>query len=112
MTGEESIKLEHVNNKIYLAIIATLTRCSCATALYYYDSENIVESMLALRQRVQNVSMLHYEQHSFRALKIIYEIKNDSAYIQNMRTIVTKIIFDLIDSFMIETDNVSRKIDY
>jgi hypothetical protein len=49
MTDEERIKWEHVSNKISFAIIVTLKKCNCATALYYYNFESIFENLLAFR---------------------------------------------------------------
>lgn len=68
--------------------------------------------MLALRQRVQDHSGLYYEQNRYQALETIYGIENESSCIQSMGTIVAKVTFGLIGPFFIETDHVSRRVDY
>lgn len=51
----------------------------CASANYYYDSENISESLLSFRQHIDDPSSdVNYEQEDHRALEMefIYGIKN------------------------------------
>jgi hypothetical protein len=62
--------------------------------------------MLALRQRVENDTMLRYQQDRYQTLKTIYGIENAEPCIQSMRTIVAKVTIGLIDPSVIDTDNV------
>lgn len=47
-----------------------------ASALYYYDSENITDSYLAFREGVDRDELQEYEQHRYQALMQIYGIKD------------------------------------
>lgn len=78
---------------ILFASKAFLKRVSCATALYYYDSENISKSLLALRQQVEDDSQLYYKQNLYQALETIYGFENEGPCIQNLGDIFTKAIF-------------------
>ncbi|KAJ5627930.1 hypothetical protein N7490_010158, partial [Penicillium lividum] len=51
----------------------------CATAIYYYDSENITESTLSFRQRIEEdiFDSLHYPQDDHRFLQDIYGLDPD-----------------------------------
>ena len=64
----------------------------CASAIYYYDSENISESLLSFRQQVEDRGMeMEYEQDDHRALETIYGFSNqDDARIQNLGSVVTR----------------------
>ena len=63
----------------------------CASAIYYYESENISESLLSFRQHVVDQDMeLEYEQDDHRALETIFGFENDSARIQNLGSVVTR----------------------
>ena len=70
----------------------------CATALYYYDSENISESPLALRQLVDDGSSIYHEKNDLRALEAIYGFENEQPSIRTLGDIVTKVtsIFVLV----------------
>ncbi|KAJ5728989.1 uncharacterized protein N7483_003497 [Penicillium malachiteum] len=54
----------------------------CATALYYYDSENIAESTLSFRQRISEgrISEVRYEQSRHEFLQQIYGLTDAAAY--------------------------------
>ena len=67
-----------------------LTYSSCATALYYYSSENISESLLAFRQQVDAGMDLNYEQNDFRAMETIYGFDNEDPSIQELGSVVTR----------------------
>ena len=60
---------------------------SCATAIYYYDTENIYESALSFRQQVEDGMELNYEQNDFQAVEAIYGFNNDDPCIQNVGTV-------------------------
>ena len=64
----------------------------CATALYYYDSENITDSHLAFRTRVEgdNSFDLIYEQSDYDGIDEIFGAKNDEATIQERGKVLTK----------------------
>ena len=64
---------------------------SCATALYYYSSENISESLLAFRQQVDNGEEdLPYEQDDTRAVETIYNFKDSGPTIQDLGAVITR----------------------
>ncbi|PYH42267.1 DUF4246 domain-containing protein [Aspergillus saccharolyticus JOP 1030-1] len=44
----------------------------CATAIYYYDSENITESRLAFRHRAQSIDDVRYEQGQHKFIHAVY----------------------------------------
>ncbi|KAB8256690.1 hypothetical protein BDV32DRAFT_141025 [Aspergillus pseudonomiae] len=54
----------------------------CATAIYYYDSENITENRLAFRQRAARriISDMPYEQSRHEFLQAIFGLDSKSAY--------------------------------
>ncbi|KAK2757529.1 hypothetical protein FQN54_004498 [Arachnomyces sp. PD_36] len=57
----------------------------CATALYYYDSENITESRLAFRHQVYGREpTVSYEQNHNGWLKVVFGVENDEPPIQNV----------------------------
>ncbi len=63
----------------------------CASAIYYYQSDNISESLLAFRQRAEDDAMdLEYEQDDHRALETIYGFRNGDPLIQNLGKVVTR----------------------
>ena len=64
----------------------------CATALYYYDNENITDSHLAFRTRVEadNSFDLTYEQSDYEGIEEIFGAKNDEATIQERGKVLTK----------------------
>jgi hypothetical protein len=54
----------------------------CASAIYYYDSENITDSRLAFRQRAdtEEVSSISYEQSRHEFLREIFGLDNEAAW--------------------------------
>ena len=63
----------------------------CASAIYYYESENISESLLSFRQQVEDNSMdMIYEQDDHRAMETIYGFENEAGRIQNLGSVVTR----------------------
>lgn len=79
------MSIEHLRRIFILAV----TRCS--TALYYYETENISESVLSFRRPVDPQSDLEYEQDNFRAVEAIYGIEWDGPSIQDIGSVVTKV---------------------
>ena len=63
----------------------------CATALYYYDSDNISESRLAFRSKVEDAMTLPYEQNVWRPVETIYGFQNADPSIQEIGEVVTKV---------------------
>ncbi|KAJ5579988.1 uncharacterized protein N7459_005973 [Penicillium hispanicum] len=50
----------------------------CATAIYYYDSENITESALGFRQRgMSDMNDINYEQDRHEFLQEVYGLRED-----------------------------------
>ena len=63
----------------------------CASAIYYYESGNISESLLSFRQHVADEDMdLDYEQDDHHALETIFGFENDSPRIQTLGSVVTR----------------------
>jgi Protein of unknown function (DUF4246) len=64
----------------------------CATALYYYSSENITESRLAFRQMSAGVSSLdvRHEQNDHAFLEPIFGCRNEEAAVQEVGSILCK----------------------
>jgi Protein of unknown function (DUF4246) len=64
----------------------------CATALYYYSSENITESRLAFRQMSAGGSSLDigHEQNDHAFLQPIFGCRNDDAAVQEAGSILCK----------------------
>ncbi|EGE79440.1 hypothetical protein RJ035_004541 [Blastomyces gilchristii] len=64
----------------------------CATALYYYDSDNITESRLAFRQLadVDSASEIGYEQDQHGWLPLVFGCQNGNAPIQEIGNVVCK----------------------
>jgi hypothetical protein len=69
----------------------------CATAIYYYDSENITENTLAFRQRgMEDMIDIGYEQCQFQFLQAIYGFNDevigngDTDVTQNIGAVVCK----------------------
>ncbi|KAA8893383.1 hypothetical protein FN846DRAFT_788030 [Sphaerosporella brunnea] len=62
----------------------------CASALYYYDSENITESLLAFRARVAPPSAddIDYEQEHHEWLKEVFGCGNEEAAVQEIGDVV------------------------
>lgn len=61
-----------------------------STALYYYDCENISESLLAFRQHVECGIDLPYEQGDWRACEVIYGFQNEGPTLQDLGKVVCK----------------------
>lgn len=61
-----------------------------STALYYYDCDNISESLLAFRQHVDCGIDIGYPQHDFGACEVIYGIESDGPTIQDLGKVVCK----------------------
>lgn len=53
-----------------------LNKHICASALYYYNSENITDSYLAFLEGVDRDELSAYEQHRYQGLTEIYDIKD------------------------------------
>ncbi|KAL1955478.1 hypothetical protein VTO42DRAFT_8504 [Malbranchea cinnamomea] len=63
----------------------------CATALYYYDSDNITESRLAFRQHVSEYAVEYdYEQDDHRWLKEYYGCENGDPLVQDVGSVECK----------------------
>ncbi|KAL1965794.1 hypothetical protein VTN77DRAFT_5115 [Rasamsonia byssochlamydoides] len=63
----------------------------CATALYYYDEQNITKSNLAFRQSIDaEVMGLSHEQYEYESLEICYGIQNEEAAIQELGHVLTR----------------------
>ncbi|TFK70995.1 hypothetical protein BDN72DRAFT_794538 [Pluteus cervinus] len=64
----------------------------CATALYYYDNDNVTASHLAFRQRVndQDADDVDYEQHHNDWLPEVFGCTNWSSTVQDVGKIETK----------------------
>lgn len=64
----------------------------CATALYYYDSENITDSHLAFRSRVDSegtAADIPYEQSDSDGIDQVYNVLNDEPTIQVRGRVLT-----------------------
>jgi Protein of unknown function (DUF4246) len=64
----------------------------CATALYYYDNENITDSRLHFRQKTETESVLEkqYEQNDFEGVEEIYGIEDQAPAIQELGWVTTR----------------------
>jgi len=64
----------------------------CATALYYYDNENITDSHLYFRQKVHADALLskQYEQNDSESVEVIYDVKDYGPAIQEIGGVHTK----------------------
>ncbi|KAF4303366.1 putative duf1665 domain containing protein [Botryosphaeria dothidea] len=62
----------------------------CATAIYYYDSENIGPSHLAFRQSIDSEDMImRPEQNEYSSTCAYFGIENEEAAIQNLGKVST-----------------------
>ena len=64
----------------------------CATALYYYDSDNITPSSLSFRHQVDEETAntgIHYSQDDHGRLKAIFGCQNEDAAVQYIGSIDT-----------------------
>ncbi|KAK2764408.1 hypothetical protein FQN54_009102 [Arachnomyces sp. PD_36] len=63
----------------------------CATALYYYDSENITESRLAFRQQVDSHAYdINYEQDQHQWMEQVFGCNKNGPLIQNVGEVVCR----------------------
>ncbi|KAI9845547.1 MAG: hypothetical protein M1838_001696 [Thelocarpon superellum] len=62
----------------------------CATAIYYYDSDNITESLLLFRQTTDNEVEVDYEQDDHEFLNVIFGCEQDGAAVQDIGDVVAK----------------------
>ncbi|KAK0303176.1 hypothetical protein LTR82_017630 [Friedmanniomyces endolithicus] len=63
----------------------------CATALFYYDSDNITDSYLEFRQYVETEEISGRQvQDEYEAAEQMYGIKNEEAAIQNLGRVRTR----------------------
>lgn len=64
----------------------------CASALYYYDSDNITDSFLAFRHRIDNQALEEkaFDQGDYEAVEQIYGIEQDGPAIQELGRVLTK----------------------
>ncbi|CAK7225274.1 hypothetical protein SBRCBS47491_005831 [Sporothrix bragantina] len=72
-------------------IEGTLSERICATALYYYDEENITPSRLSFRQCVneEEVMMLP-AQSAFNSLESYLGVENETAAVQDLGSVLTR----------------------
>lgn len=70
----------------------TLNESICATALYYYESNNISESLLAFRTKLANETQyeLLYPSSEHRAVEEVYAFEDGGPCQQELGTVVTK----------------------
>lgn len=70
----------------------TLNESICATAIYYYESDNISESLLAFRTQFhsETTAALTYPPDEWRALREIYGFENEAPCVQELGTVVAK----------------------
>lgn len=61
----------------------------CASAIYYYDSENITTSRLAFRQQSDTEIDLDYPQHVHDWFTVVYGCENEDPAAQNVGTVDT-----------------------
>ncbi|KAL0566582.1 hypothetical protein V5O48_015427 [Marasmius crinis-equi] len=64
----------------------------CASAIYYYDQENVTESRLAFRQMTsrEDLEWKRYGQDDYGGLETLYGIRQHGPCIQNLGSVVTK----------------------
>lgn len=62
----------------------------CATALFYYDEENITESSLAFRQQFDTEQLGFPPQYEFHSIEHYYNIENQDEAIQDLGSVVTR----------------------
>ena len=64
----------------------------CATALYYYDNDNITESHLAFRQKVstEDITSRQYEQNDNKGICDMFDITSWGPGIQTVGKVTTK----------------------
>ncbi|KAI9795316.1 MAG: hypothetical protein M1833_007228 [Piccolia ochrophora] len=62
----------------------------CASAIYYYDCDNITESRLSFRKQVTEEGILNYEQDDHQGPEAIYGIENGESAVQVFGDVLTK----------------------
>ena len=64
----------------------------CATALYYYDSDNITESCLSFRQQTADTTRenIRYEQWHYNWLPEVFGCEHEGPTVQYVGDVVTK----------------------
>lgn len=73
-----------------LCLTIILTASRCASAIYYFSSENITPDSLAFRQSVEDGGMdLPYLQDDHRAVETIHGFKNEDPTIQDLGRVFT-----------------------
>ena len=65
----------------------------CATAIYYYDSDNISESLLQFRQQSDSDVEVGYEQDDHEFLSAIFGCEQDEPAVQLIGEVVAKVSF-------------------
>ncbi|KAH7066433.1 hypothetical protein BKA63DRAFT_161543 [Paraphoma chrysanthemicola] len=64
-----------------------------STAIYYYDNENLTDSRLAFRTKVEADSFsteLKYEQSDYTGIRKIFGVENDEANVQELGSVLTR----------------------
>lgn len=76
----------------YTSIIFLQNEHICATALYYYDVDNITESYLSFRQQCDNeeAADISYEQEHHEWLEEIFGCEQNGPTIQTVGSLITK----------------------
>ncbi|KAI7385473.1 hypothetical protein KC336_g17962 [Hortaea werneckii] len=65
----------------------------CASALYYYDSENVTDSYLSFREAMDTEALdrdKHYGQDDYQHLEQLYDVRKDGPGIQELGSVPTK----------------------
>jgi len=63
----------------------------CATALFYYDSENITDSFLEFREQIATEAMvMKPEQNEYPAAEALFGVKQDGPAIQQLGKVLTR----------------------
>ncbi|KAI7486766.1 hypothetical protein KC357_g2680 [Hortaea werneckii] len=73
-------------------IEGSLNEHICASALYYYDCENITESHLSFREAIstEDLDRKHYDQDDWGHLETFYGVENGGPGIQELGRVETK----------------------
>jgi len=73
-------------------IEGSLNEHICATALYYYDCENITDSYLAFREAMSTYKLedMPYEQSEYEHFEKLYNIEQNGPGIQELGRVLTK----------------------
>ncbi|KAK3654141.1 hypothetical protein LTR56_004195 [Elasticomyces elasticus] len=63
----------------------------CATALFYYDSENISDSYLEFQHNIDDEEMMTKpQQHEYEALEDLYGVKQEETTVQHLGHVLTR----------------------